>query len=1007
MRDTGRIGLLAASLAPLVAAALSMAQGKKPADFATGVLPIFKARCVSCHGAQAPSAGLDLSSVEGARKGGAGGPLIVPGKPAESLLIKMLRGQAKGRPQMPMGFAPLTEENLERIESWIAAGGKFDGEVKPHWAYLKPLRPKVPANKSSHWVRNPIDAFVLARLEKEGLKPSPEASKEELLRRVSLDLTGLPPTLEEIDAFLADRSPDAYEKVVGRLLASPHYGERQTRIWMDLARYADTNGFEADLSRVMWKWRDWVIDAYNRNLPFDQFTIEQLAGDLLPNATQDQLIATGFHRNTMFNSEGGVDKNEAYFEVLLDRVSTTGTVWLGQTLGCARCHDHKYDPFSQKDFYRLYAFWNNLEAKSEGDHNLGQDKLYEPQIEAATPADREAVDKLKAQLDEAEKAVAAATEAAKGATMAWVKEAKELVWQPFEGAKVAAASGVPIKPLEDGSFLPEGRAPEHDAYTFEGSLPAGKWTGFRLEALPHPSLPKKGPGRAESGNFILSRIEATVNGKPLEWGDFDASFIQEGYSVTGFTDQDSDSGWATWPQAGKRHVLIGAFKEPVAGPVRLTFKFIMNSRSWPEHILGRIRLTALDRPDPVRFAYADDVERALAEAKPEAALPSPVAAFAARMDPAVRQAREKRDALKREYEQQKAKIPTALILREKPSEGKPLTAPIHLRGEFLSTGEVVEAGTPAILNPLPKGGRVDRLALAKWLVSPDNPLTARVQVNRMWESVFGRGIVETSDNFGTQGSPPTHPELLDWLATEFVRLKWDQKALLRLIVTSATYRQSSAATPALLKKDPHNELLARGPRFRLTAEAIRDNMLAVSGLLDPRIGGPSVFPYQPEGIWNSPYNGERWTTSKGGDQYRRGIYTYWKRTSPYPSFMAFDAPSREVCTARRERTNTPLQSLTLLNDPVSVEAARALAKRMLATKGRSDAQRIETGFRLCTARRPTPAESVRLVELVEKARVRYVADPEAAKAFAGGVELAVYTLAANTLLNLDETITKG
>ncbi len=1010
MRPSARIGLLAACATPLVAAALGLGQAKKPADFAHDVLPILKARCVSCHDPKDPAGGLDLTTPAGAKKGGASGPLIVAGKPAQSLLIKMLKGTAEGKPQMPMGFAPLTAEDLSKIESWIASGGSFEGEAKKHWAYVPPARPLLPQVKNAKAVRNPIDAFVLAKLEKSGLKLSPEAPKNELLRRVSLDLIGLPPTLAELDAFLKDGAPGAYERAIDRLLASPHYGERQTRLWLDLARYADTNGFEADYSRVMWKWRDWVIDAYNRNLPFDRFTIEQIAGDLLPNPSLEQQIATGFHRNTMFNSEGGVDKDEAYFEVLVDRVNTTGTVWLGQTFSCARCHDHKYDPITQKDFYRLYAFWNNLEAKSEGDHNFGQDKLYEPTMDAPTPAQAAELKILKARLDEAETALKTATEESKAGVAAWVDEAKALTWTAPENPVLKAASGVPVKAEADGSFNPQGTIPAHDTYTFEARLPAGTWTGFRLEALPDPGNPKMGPGRAESGNFILSRLEVAADGIERPVAEYEASYVQEGYGTTGFHDQNGDTGWATWPQAGKRHVLVGAFKSPVAGPAAISVKMVMNSPTWPTHVLGRVRITATQAPDPVRFAFSDDVQTALAKNDEKT-----LAAFALKTIPAVRAARAERDKRKADHDALKGRIPTALVLKEKPVNGKPLTAPVRHRGEFLSPGDSVEAGTPAILNALPKGTRANRLALARWLVSPENPLTARVQVNRMWEQYFGQGLVETSDNFGTQGSKPTHPELLDWLATEFIRLKWDMKAMHRLIVTSATYRQSSNASPSLLAKDPKNELLARGPRFRLDAEAIRDNALAVSGLLDRKIGGPSVYPHQPDGIWNSPYNGERWNTSKGGDLYRRGLYTFWKRTSPYPSFMAFDAASREVCTARRERTNTPLQSLTLLNDPVFLESARALGKRMLA-HGRPSHERpgdalqegrVAFGFRLCTARWPTAAENSRLTKLANAARARYQKDPEAAKKLAGGVEEAVYTLVANTLLNLDETITKG
>ena len=992
---------------PFLAGAWSASQQPvprvKPVNFAAEILPILKPHCGTCHGSQGPAAGLDLTTAKGLQKGGVSKSTVVPKDPAKSVLLQRLKGLG-GKPQMPMGFAPLTKAQIALIERWVVEGASFEGQVKVHWAYLPPVAPMPPKVRNAAWVRNPIDAFVLARLEKEGLKPSPEAPKELLLRRASLDLTGLPPTIEELDVFLADKSPNAYEKAVDRLLASPHYGERQARIWLDLARYADTNGFEADYSRTMWKYRDWVINAYNRNMPFDRFTVEQLAGDLLPNPTIDQLIATGFHRNTMFNSEGGVDKDEAYFEVNLDRVGTTSTVWLGQTLACARCHDHKYDPFSQKEFYQLYALWSNLEYKVEGDHKFGQDKNYEPQIEAPSPEQAAEKKRLASLMSQAEADLDHAKRGAAARVEAWERDARSVRWLELTSTRVETSTKAEVRREDDGSFTVTGPAAAHDTYSVEVELSAGKWTGLRLEVLPDKSLPKNGPGKASSGNFILSKLE--VEGVRL--GDFGTSFTQDGYGTTGLTDDSGDTGWAVYPKPGVRHVLVAAFTEPIrtADAEKLRLKLTMNSPTWPEHVIGRFRVSFTSADDPSRFAYADEVEQALAATPPSESAAKTLSGYALSVDPNVRTAQKAFEKVKAERDALQAKIPTALILREKKSDG-PITTPLHIRGEWLNAGDPVEAGTPAILPPLPAGAKANRLSMAKWLVSPENPLTARVTVNRMWESYFGRGIVETSDNFGTQGSKPTHPQLLDWLATEFVRRKWDMKAIHRLIVTSATYRQSSNATAALLAKDPHNELLARGPRFRMEAEMVRDVALSAAGLLNLKVGGPSVYPSQPEGIWDSPYSGERWMTSSGENANRRGLYTFWKRTAPYPAFMNFDATSREVCTAKRVRTNTPLQALTLMNDPAFLDAARALGSQMEAKPGLKPIQRIELGFRRATSRRPSAAESQALLKLVGATRTLYTKEPERAKKLAGGVEHAVWMVVASTILNLDETITKG
>ncbi len=747
-------------------------------DFKREVQPLLKAHCFQCHSGDQQQGGLRLDTKRFAMKGGISGLSILPGKIAQSLLLKRIEGKG-GLSRMPLGFTPLSMPEAQLITTWIDQGALWDENAKEeiHWAYLKPVRKTPPSIKLKTWVKNPIDNFVLAKLESNGLKPSPPTSKEILIRRVTLDLTGIPPTPQETDAFLADKSIDAYEKVVTLLLASPHYGERWARPWLDLARYADTNGYEKDSRRSIWLYRDWVIDALNKDMGYDQFTIEQIAGDLLPNATPSQKIATGFHRNTMTNEEGGVDQEEARWLTQVDRVGTTGSVWLGSTLGCAQCHDHKYDPFSQKDFYRVLAFYEHTA---------------EPAFQSLPPE----------------------LEARKTALQTEIHEMEER-------AKV-------IRLTEEG------------AKAFFGKL----------------------------------------------------------------------------------------------------------------------------------------------------------------------------ESLKKELA---ALVPNSTLVMAEKTDNLPPSTFVRIKGAFLNPSEKVTAGTPAVLPPMAASSPQNRLGLANWLVAPENPLTARVAVNRMWEQCFGQGIVETSEDFGTQGRKPTHPELLDWLATEFVRQNWSQKAILKLIVTSAAYRQSSKVSSALLESDPYNKLISRGPRFRMEAEMLRDSALSIGGLLSLKMGGVSVFPLQPDGIWNVPYSGDQWITSPGEDKYRRGVYTFWRRSAPYPAFVTFDATSREFCTIRRIRTNTPLQAMTTLNDPAFLEAARGLALRVRKEGGAELSDRISYAFRCCVSRKPTPLEASRIAMLHRQETKRYLEDANAAIKLIGMkldaepkiiADYAAWVVLANVMLNLDETLTK-
>jgi len=920
------------------------------------VQAIFQAHCSGCHGAESPKAGLNLFTKDGIQR------VVKAGKPDESQLMRRVLG-LDGKPQMPMGFAPLSAAKLDTLKRWIAAGAKTETKKAGLWSF-GPVTKPVPPAIGDGWAVNGIDRFVFAKLKEQGLKPNAQASDETLLRRLYLDLVGLPPTPAEVDAYLADKSADRYERKVDELLKSPHYGERQARIWLDLSRYADTNGFEKDGMRTAWRYRDWVINAFNRNMPFDQFTIEQVAGDMLPTANQDQLIATGFLRNSMQNMEGGVDQAEAYHYVIVDRVNTTSSVFMGATVACARCHDHKFDPISQKDYYGLYALMGNTQYEVTGDNSVGGQLWMEPVLTVLPPATQKEFDAIA----ESER-VAKAEIANKKSTILEQHKARPALSETAENGKIELSAPTLSATKTGDFFLVKGAAGTADykiAIVNRDSSPT-----LFVRAEPDASLPAKGPGTASSGNFILSEVFVEVGGKTYLPVAAAANINQAGYSVQDVNDGNGETGWAAYNGVGKSLTAGFRFEGlPVDGERKLVLRF--GSKEWPEHRLGKFRITSSNLPSALWSALpAQATEDEILLAHPSLA----------DENVRLRSLQRKKRALDRTVEDS-----TALIVREKQTR-EPLTAWLLTRGEFLGRKEKVPAAVPAQLPKMKPGERADRLSFAKWLVRKDNPLTGRVFVNRVWHQYFGRGIVETVEDFGTQGSPPTHPELLDWLAHEFVTTGWNQKALHRKIVLSRTYRQSSKASPEVLAKDPKNEWLARGPRVRLEAELIRDSVLSASGLLSRKVGGPSVFPSQPAGVWNSPYSGERWIPSQGEDAYRRGIYTFIKRTSPYPNFAAFDAPSREECTVRRSQTNTPLQALAMMNDATVIEAAEALSKRMTREGGADLASRLKYGFRLCTGRRPTAAELNRLVALAKKRKNSL-------------------DLAAIALLNLDETITK-
>lgn len=763
---------------------------RKTVQFNRDIRPILSENCFQCHGPdehqRKAKLRLDIRESAVARHA------VVPGDASASLLIERVNStNAEERMPPEKSGRKLSTQQIALLQRWIEQGAKYE----QHWSLIPPQRAETPKVKQDAWPRNAIDHFILARLEKEGVKPAAEAAKATLLRRVTLDLTGLPPTLQEREAFLADQSPQAYDKVVDRLLQSSRFGERMAMHWLDLARYADTNGYNNDEDRMQWMWRDWVIDAFNRNMPYDQFIVEQLAGDLLPNPTLQQKIATGFNRNHVLTTEGGIIDEEYRVEYVADRVHTTSTVFLGLSMQCARCHDHKFDPITQKDYYSFFAFFNNIAEKTVG---FNQARVAEPFIKIPTKEQQAEQDKL-------------------------IARKKQLT---------------------------------------------GKLT------------------------------------------ERQASLV---------TDETAR---------------------------RLISELVMNDK----------RLKELEKA-----------------------------------------------------------IPATMIMQEMP---KPRQTFLLKRGQYDQPGEPVTANVPASMQRLASGMPANRLGLAKWLVEPTHPLTARVAVNHWWSMLFGTGIVETVEDLGSQGAWPSHPELLDWLASELIRTRWNVKDMLRLMVTSATYRQASRVSPELLERDPKNRLLARGPRFRLPAETIRDNALAVSGLLKERMGGPSVMPYQPDGLWQD-VSVERRAVYKqdvGDNLYRRSMYTFWKRTCPPPGMMTFDAPDRETCTIRRARTNTPLQALVLMNDPTYLEAARKLAEKVV-NKGDKDELRLVRLYRLVLSRDPNPSEQDTLLGLLRKSRERYQASPDkAARLLSIGasprdtkldaVELAAWTTLCSLVLNLDETITK-
>jgi hypothetical protein len=1156
-------------------------------DFNRDVRPILSRHCFKCHGPDDAQrqAKLRLDRREAATGAGSSGRgTIVPGKPEQSELVRRIHLTGGGTMPPLATQNPLTAAEKQILTRWIAAGAVY----QTHWAFVPPKQATLPTVKLQGWPRNAIDHFVLARLEKAGLAPSPEADRYSLVRRLYLDLIGLPPTPEEADAFVNDRSGDTYEKLVDRLLASPHYGERWARRWLDLARYADTNGYEKDRPRSIWPYRDWVINALNADMPFDRFTVEQLAGDMLPNATIEQKIATGFHRNTMLNEEGGIDPLEFRFHAMVDRVATTGTVWMGLTVGCAQCHTHKFDPIQHREYYQLMACLDNA------------DELAMPVPKPDLTARRHEIERMAAALE-----VDLPNR---------FPVAETYRWETPSPAEVRSAAGAKAATFPDGSVLISGPNLETDSYTVELDSDTPGVTALRLEALTDPSLGKKGPGRTPHGNFVLSELTVTAapkaapqNAVPVKLVRGRADFSQTGFSAAGAIDGDPSTGWAIhgpdpW-NVNRTATFDLASATGFPGGTRWTVT--LDQRHGSHHTLGRFRLSlglpnddsqdsserrraalnhAFDRwraeaaaravkwtvltpasaksnmplltiqadgsvlasgdqtkrdvydlryrsdlrgitalrlevlPDPslpkngpgriyyegpfgdfflselslshggqkvditgasqsfgspaklttdglpqtgwsvnggqgrahtavYRFARPLTPEGELAlqmvfeqyysaslgrfrisvttDARlAEAGLPAEIEALLTQ--PKESQAGDDREKLLRYFvsvvpelaaereeirklRAQEPELPTTLVFSERPAQN-PRPTFIHKRGEFLQPLDRVEPAVLSVLPPLPAGAPANRLTFARWLVSPSNPLTARVTVNRQWAAIFGKGIVRTTEDFGYQGEPPTHPELLDWLAVELMKQGWSLKKLHRLIVTSSTYRQSARITPGRMAKDPQNRILSHFPRVRLEAELIRDSTLKTSGLLSEKLGGPSVFPPQPASVTSEgTYGGLSWTPSEGEDRYRRGLYTFSKRTAPFAQFITFDAPSGEACVPRREVSNTPLQALTLLNDTTFIEAAQALGK-LVAGRKEPDEDRAAYLFRRCLTRPAGPPELAALVRFYRTQKARLEAKELDPAAVLGNqdatADTAAWTLAARALLNLDETVTR-
>ena len=1145
-RALPQLALCAAALGAL----LSSSRGEA-VDFVRDIQPIISSKCFHCHGPDEKTreADLRLDLREEAVKERDGVRAIVPGDPSASeLILRITTNDKDDVMPPPKENHPLAPREIELLTAWVKSGAEY----KPHWSFVKPQRATVPGNSRG---ANPIDAFIRARLQNEGLAPSPEADRHTLLRRVSLDLTGLPPTPAELKAFVADSSADAYEKAVDRLLASRGYGERWAKMWLDLARYADSTGYGSDKFRLnIWPWRDWVVDAFNRNQPYDQFTIEQIAGDLLPNATPEQIVATAFHRNTMTNVEGGTDDEEYRVAAVKDRVATTGQVWMGLTFGCAQCHSHKFDPISHKDYYQLFAIFNQTEDSDREDE--------EPKLPIPTAEQEQQKARINAEIAALEEKLKATTPEIEAEQHEWeAAMAAPVPWTTLAPTEALAASGPDFELQKDGSILlRRGEAAESIA-TLKVRAPGHEVTAFRLEAFqsdgaaagaggssksapvvtdfrisiapakPEPlrarfirielpgkmkmlalaevqafsggeNVARRGKAKQSStdfageasraidgntegdyykansvthtresndpwweldfgsdapldsiaiwnrtdnnlgGRLVGARValldanrqplwETTVASAPspssrlavngereIPLHNASAGTEEKEFGISAVLDGNPKTGWRPAADSERPGAAVFETKAPVRGDKDSVLTFTIKQELDSRSRISRFRFSATAKAPPIR-ELPESIKQTLA-LEPSEREPVQREELSAFFRPHSRRFAELNKQIDAKRKELAAIKPIALpVMKERPADKHRKTFVLN-KGNFLAPGEEVAAALPGAFHPAPATPEVDRLALAKWLVSRENPLTARIAVNRFWAQLFGTGLVESEEDFGTQGALPSHPELLDWLAVEFMESGWDVKRLLKVMVTSGTYRQSSRVLPEHLQKDARNRLLAHYPRRRLDAEGVRDQALMLAGLLSRKIGGPSVYPPQPDGLWRVAFNGgeNNYPTSKGEDRYRRGIYTFWRRTMPNPTMATFDAPSRETCTIRRVPTNTPLQAFVTLNDPVFVECAQALARRIVREGGDETAHRLKFALELCLGRPPAEHELKALAQLLQDELAACARDTEAAKKLATSdtqplgpnadpVEIAAWTVVANVLLNLDGVLTKS
>ncbi len=980
----------------------------EPVEFGRDIRPLLADRCFACHGPDedARETDLRLDTREGAIADLGDYQAITPGNPRTSEMIRRIMSNDPDEMMPPPSSnKSLSDEDRQKLIQWVRDGAEY----KQHWSFIAPERSPLPRVKQQDWPRNAIDYFVLAALEARGYQPSNESDRYSLIRRVYLDLIGLPPTVAEADAFVHDSDPHAYEKVVDRLLASPHYGERWGRRWLDLARYSDTNGYEKDRPRSIWPYRDWVIAAINRDLGFDRFSIEQLAGDMIPDATEDQLVATGFHRNTMLNEEGGIDPLEYRFHAMVDRVKTTGAVWMGLTMGCAQCHTHKYDPITHTEYYQFFALLNNADEPDL--------IVRDPNVEAGRRQMQQQVDERilaevkRLGLDAS--AIASEPTKVQESFVQWIRSQSAVDWRVIRPAEMS--TNLPLLTLmDDGSIFSTGDITKRDVFELEFQVVATQLplTALRLEVMADDRLPARGPGRAfyegRKGDFFLSEVDATLDGKPLSFSDASHNFgklsIGNGSAdAKNVLDDDGSTGWSTATREGETHQLVLHLAEPIQTSGRMLIQLLFERHFAAS--LGRFRFWATTHQQPVKAKQVPiEIERLfltpMKDWQPTAW--ESVAKWFVMNDPQFEKIRKPIRQLQRSMPGH----PTTMVLRERP-ESNPRATHRHHRGEYLQAREAVSPGLPAVFGMESMPG--DRLGLASWLVSAQNPLVARVTANRAWRTLMGRGLVVTSGDFGLQAPEPSHPQLLDWLACELMESGWSMKQLHRLIVTSATYRQSAATTTKQRQRDPQNIWLSRASRFRVDAELIRDIGLSTSGLLTSQLGGPSVFPPQEASVTQLAYGGTKWNVSKGGDRYRRSVYTYSKRTAPFAVYTVFDGPTGENCIPRRDRSNTPLQALTMLNDPMFLEMTEALARRIDQHAGDFET-RLGILFRQCATRYPNRFERDKLTAFYRKQIERLTAgeldakkimnDPQAADS------LAAWFLTARVVLNLDEVIVR-